>query len=301
MTTPQVVAIVSPGEMGHAIGGVLVRRGLRVITSLDGRGARTAELTRAAGIDDVGNLDRLVAEADIVMSVIPSAAAPGVGHEVARRLVRRDRPLTFVECNALAPQTARQIGAVVSDAGGHVVDVGIIGGPPTDARSPRFYASGPHIDEFQVLSAYGLDVHPLGPQIGQASGMKMCYAALTKGLSALGTELLLAAAKLDLLDAVLAEMRDSQPTALTWFERGIPGMPPKARRWVSEMEEIAATLGYLGLGSGYHQAAANLYRWVGETPLGHERPEARDRERPMRVVIDELVRHHDTLAGQAKE
>ena len=226
----------------------------------------------------------------MVLSVLPSAAAPRLADEVARRLASRTRPLTFVECNALAPQTVRAIGEVVSEAGGHVVDVGIIGSPPTDTRSPRFYASGPFVEEFLVLRDFGLDVLPIGAEIGQASGMKMCYAALTKGLSALGTELLLAGAKLALLDALLAELKDSQPTALQWLERAVPAMPPKARRWVSEMEEIAATLEYLNLSPGYHQAAANLYRWVGETELGHERPEARDTSRKLRTVIEELAK-----------
>ena len=288
MTTMPVIAILSPGEMGHAIGRVLVHHGLRVLTSLEGRSERTRELTRAAGIEDAGDLDRAVAAADLVLSVMPSAAAPAAARAVAERLAGRERPLTFVECNALAPQTARAIGAEVMAVGGRVVDVGIIGGPPTLEQGPRFYASGPDLEPVLPLASHGLDICSLGPEIGQASGMKMCYAALTKGLSALGTELLLAAAHLDLLDPLLDEFQASQPSALAWLERAVPGMPPKARRWVSEMEEIAATLDHLGLSPGYHQGAANLYRWVGETRLGHERPEARDRSRTLRAVIAEL-------------
>ena len=288
MSETKTIAILSPGEMGHAIGRVLVGRGLRVITSLAGRSERTAELTRAAGIEDVGSLDRLVREADVVMSVLSSAAAPVVADEVARRLAERDRPLTFVDCNALAPRTVREIGAVVAKAGGHVVDVGIVGGPPTARSGPHFYAAGPYLDEFIVMRDFGLDVRPLGSEIGQASGFKMCYGALTKGLSALGAELLLAAARLDLLDPLLGEFQDSQPSVLAWLERSVPAMPPKSRRWVSEMEEIAATLDQLGLSSGYHLAASNLYRRVGETALGHERPESRDTARTLRAVIEEL-------------
>ncbi len=289
MATPETVAILSPGEMGHAIGRVLARHGLRVITSLEGRSERTASLARAAGIEDVGSLDRVVAEADTIFSVLPSAAAPILASEVARRLAGRDRPVTFVECNALAPRTVREIGEVVSSAGGHVVDVGIIGSPPTERRGPRFYASGPWVDEFLAFRTAGLDVRPIGQEIGQASGIKMCYAALTKGLSALGTELLLAAARLDLLDPLLAEFESSQTELRAWLERAVPGMPSKSRRWVSEMEEIAATLEYLGLSPGYHRAAANLFRWVGETELAREHPESRDTSRTLRATVEKLV------------
>ena len=287
--TSDTIAILSPGEMGHAIGRVLVNHGFRVVTSLAGRSRRTADLSQAAGIEDVGNLDCLVDQADIVLSIMPSAAAPVVAAEVANRLSGRGRTLTFVECNAIAPQTVREIEGTISGAGGLLVDVGIIGGPPTDTYQPRLYASGPHVDSFLRLKSSGLDIRPIGSEIGQASGMKMCYAALTKGLSALGTEIMVAAAKLDLIDSLHEELRGSQAALFDWLDKGIPGMPPKSRRWVSEMEEIAATLGHLGLSSGYHLAAADLYRRVGETRLAQESPESRDKTRTMRGAIEEMV------------
>ena len=283
------IAILSPGEMGHAVGRVLVNHRFRVITSLAGRSRRTADLSRAAGIEDVGNLDCLVDQADIVLSIMPSAAAPVVAAEVANRLSGRGRTLTFVECNAIAPQTVREIEGTISGAGGLLVDVGIIGGPPTDTYQPRLYASGPHVDSFLRLKSSGLDIRPIGSEIGQASGMKMCYAALTKGLSALGTEIMVAAAKLDLIDSLHEELRGSQAALFNWLDKGIPGMPPKSRRWVSEMKEIAATLGHLDLSSGYHLAAADLYRRVGETHLAQELPESRDKTRTMRAAIEEMV------------
>src|SRR6266540_5291845 len=118
----ETVAILSPGEMGHAIGRVLGARGCRVITSLAGRSPRTVELAGAAGIEDVGSLDELVRQADVVMSVTTSAAAPGVAAAVAERHGRRERALLFVECNALAPQTTRLISRSVERAGARVVD-----------------------------------------------------------------------------------------------------------------------------------------------------------------------------------
>ena len=93
--TSDTIAILSPGEMGHAIGRVLVNHGFRVITSLAGRSRRTADLSQAAGIEDVGNLDCLVDQADFILSIMPSAAAPVVASEVASRLSIRGRTLTF--------------------------------------------------------------------------------------------------------------------------------------------------------------------------------------------------------------
>src|SRR5579883_1248797 len=78
------------------------------------------------------------------------------------------------------------------------------------------------------LSSYGLDVRVLGERSGQASGLKMCYASLTKGLTALATESLVAAQALGLQEPLLAEFQE-----LPFFktiQRLVPGMPPKAYR-----------------------------------------------------------------------
>jgi 3-hydroxyisobutyrate dehydrogenase-like beta-hydroxyacid dehydrogenase len=283
--------------MGHAIGRTLRENGARAITALEGRSGRTIELARAAGIEDVGTIARAVDEADLVLSVLPSAAAPGLGSSVAGLLPGRERRPLFVECNALAPPSVRAIAEEVERAGARVVDVGIVGSPPSGGRSPKFYASGPHATELLVLREHGLDVRPMGPKVGQASGLKMCYAALTKGFAALGAELLLAAEKMELLDPLLAELGDSQAAQLTWLERSVPAMPPKSRRWVSEMQEIAATLGSVGQSSGYHEAASGFFARVGETPLGHERPEARDANRTLRAVIEQLAKADQVAAS----
>ena len=42
--TIEVVGIMSPGDMGHAVGRVLIEHGLRVLTCLEGRSKRTYDL-----------------------------------------------------------------------------------------------------------------------------------------------------------------------------------------------------------------------------------------------------------------
>ena len=53
MTAQPIIGIISPGDMGHALGAVLVQHGLRVLTNLQGRSPRTVALARQAGITDV--------------------------------------------------------------------------------------------------------------------------------------------------------------------------------------------------------------------------------------------------------
>lgn len=285
----QTVGLLSPGEMGHTIGGVLHANGVRVLTYLGDRSARSRDLAAQAGMEDTPSLDDLVREAEILLSVLVPARATAVADQVAMAVERTGADLLYVDCNAIAPATVEQIGARILSAGGRFSDAGIVGPPPRKPGTTRFYASGPGAAEFAELSAAGLDVRVIGDRIGQASGLKMCYAALTKGLIALSTELLVAAHLMGLDDALRDEQRESIPTVLAWMEGMLPGMPPKAYRWVGEMEEIAATFAALGMTPSMLEGAADMYRFVETTALGQETPETRDTSRDAYGVVETLA------------
>lgn len=285
----QTIGLLSPGEMGHTIGGVLHSNGLRVLTYLGDRSQRSRDLAAQAGMEDTSSLDELVNEAQVLLSVLVPARATAVADQVASALERTGADLLYVDCNAIAPQTVEQIGDRIMAAGGRFSDAGIVGPPPRKPGTTRIYASGPGAAEFAELRAAGLDVRVIGERIGQASGLKMCYAALTKGLIALGTELLIAAHLMGLDDALRDEQRESIPTVLAWMEGAIPGMPPKAYRWVGEMEEIAATFEALGMTPKMLAGAADMYRFVEQTPLSKETPETRDLSRDAYGVVNALA------------
>ena len=270
------VGILSPGDMGHTVGNVLRENGLRVITCLTGRSQRTQQLAEKAGIVDVPTYSQFVTEADLILSIMVPAQAMSAASAVAETLQQVDTTLTYTDCNAIAPQTVRKLGDIITSAGGTFVDASIIGPPPRTPGATRFYASGPDLDLFSELNNYGLDVRALGTEIGLASAIKMCYASLTKGLTALCTELLTAASVLGVSEALTAEFQLSQSALFERMERGLPSMPPKARRWIGEMEEISATFAHVGLTPNILTGAADMYRFIGDTHLADLPPEARD-------------------------
>lgn len=285
-----VVGVLSPGDMGRAIGKILRANEVRTVTCLAGRSDRTRALAADAGFEDTAALTEFVERVDIVLCVLVPDRAAGVADEVAAAVRATGADVLYADCNAVSPQTARAMAHSIEDAGARFVDVGIIGAPPTASGSPtRFYASGAAVPEFAVLGTYGLDVWEVGPDVGQASGLKMCYAAMTKGLQALGTELLVAAELLGLAQPLRAEQNDSVPELLGWLDRQIPAMPPKAYRWVGEMKEIARTFDELGLTPGIFDGAADLYAAIAQTPLGQESPESRDRTRGLDEVVARLA------------
>jgi 3-hydroxyisobutyrate dehydrogenase-like beta-hydroxyacid dehydrogenase len=276
MNPQPTIAIISPGDMGHAIGAVLRQHGLRILTNLQDRSARTAALAAQAGMIDVADDQTLVREADILLSVLVPAQATACAERVAAAVRATHTTLLFADCNAISPRTVQSIEYLLREAGADVVDVGIIGLPPQAGRAEtRLYVSGPAAERLKVLNEYGLEIRAMGPTVGQASGLKMCYASVTKGLTALASEALTAGRALGLADVLTDELRDSQGALFQWFERQIPSMPPKAYRWVGEMEEIARTFADLDLPPQMLEGAAALYRLVERTELGRETPEER--------------------------
>ena len=287
----QNVGVVSPGDMGQAIAGRLKESGLNVHTALDGRSERTKTLARAAGLTDCGSMEKLVATCELVFSVLNPGEALNVARGVAAAMKKTGRKIAFADLNAVSPQTARDMDALIRSAGGMFIDGGIIGPPPRGEKDkPRIYVSGPDAYLLEQITHPNLLIRVMSERIGDASGVKMCYAAMTKGTTALAVELLVAARKLGVEQALEKELRDSRSDVFDWQMKNIPGMPPKAYRWVPEMEEIAKTFAELGMTRRIFEGATDMYAFIAEMPLGKESPEqARKAARSGPDVIRELA------------
>jgi len=275
------IAVMSPGDMGHAVGRAVRERGFRVITALVGRSSHSRRLAEAGGLEDVGALSDLVAAADLILSIMPPSAALGFADAAATAMRKRAATPLFVDCNAIAPASSRAIAAIVGAAGADFVDGGIIGSPPGIAAPPRLYVSGDAAERLCALEGPQLKVVPLGREVGRASALKMCYAALTKGTMTLDTAVLLAGAQLGVSAELAAELADSQPAAWARMGKRVPWLAGNAGRWVGEMEEIAATFAAAGLPESFHLAAAEIFRLLAATPLAAETRESADRSRSL--------------------
>ena len=285
------VGVVSPGDMGQAIAGRLKESGLKVHAALDGRSERTRALAREAGITDCGSMEKLVATCELLISVINPGEALNVARQAAVAMRKTGRKIAFADLNAVSPQTARDADRLIREAGGMFIDGGIIGPPPRGEKDrPRIYVSGPDAYLFESINHPNLLVRVLSERVGDASGVKMCYAAMTKGTTALAVELLVAARKLGVEQALEKELRESRNDVFDWQMKNIAVMPPKAYRWVPEMQEIAKTFGELGLTRRIFEGATDMYALVAATPLGKESPEqARKKGRNGLDVTRELA------------
>ena len=283
------VGLMTPGDMGQAVAMQIKARGFTVYTALDKRSERSRALAREAGLTDLGTIARLVAECDVVLSVMNPGAAVDFARDAADALRASGRHILIVDCNAIAPDTVHEIAGMVEQAGGRFLDGGIIGPPPRGKAKTNLYVSGPGAGDLVQLGGPQLNVRVVSERIADASALKMCYGALNKGTQALWLEVLMAAQRLG-VDALLEQqLRQSRGDLLDWALSQYPKMPPKAYRWVPEMLEISKTLGSAGITPKVFQGAAEIYRFVADTPLGKETPESRDKERSGKAVVQLLA------------
>ncbi|HEY1311814.1 MAG TPA: DUF1932 domain-containing protein [Pseudolabrys sp.] len=258
-----IVALIAPGNMGSGVAQRLTENKVKVLTSLTGRSEASAKRARAAGMTAVA--DAQLTEADFLMSIVPPGDALGLAKRLADVLMAANKKPVYVECNAVSPRTMLEIADVIGQTGCPFVAAGIIGPPPKPGTAnTKIYASGPAAPLFAKLNDYGLFVRVLEGPLTAASALKMSYAGITKGFTALGAAMMLAATRGGSAEALKAELADSRPDLLGYLSKQVPSMYSKAYRWVAEMEEISEFVGKDHPESGMMMAAARLYDRIAE-------------------------------------
>lgn len=241
--------------------------------------------------------------ADYILSIVP----PRDALATAQRIViassnpsfkKRNRPLYFLDLNAISPRLARETNDLFNESSPDVrlIDGGIIGPPPKLKGDgtwfrPSVPVSGPHkLADAQPSGkhlAEVLNMKHINDTVGSATGLKMCFAALSKGFTALAIQSLTAAHNLGCMPELKEHLEQFNPGAAKSIET-VTRMPPKAYRWVKEMEEIAETFEADG---GYEEREsifrpiARVYELVADgSDLGKEKTEERKRGKTIEDV-----------------
>ncbi len=258
-----IVAVIAPGMMGSGVGQRLAENGVEVRTLLAGRSQASVERAKAAGM--TGADETQIAACDFILSIVPPGEALSLAERLAPALRAAAKKPIYIDCNAVHPGTVVRIARVIEEAGATFVDGGIIGGPPAPgSKGTRIYLSGEAAARVASLEQYGLEMPVQPGPIGAASAMKMSYAGITKGFTALGAAMMLAASRAGTADDLKQELLASQPALVGWLTRQMPRMYSKAYRWVAEMEEIAEFVGEDPAARQFYLAAAQLYQRIAD-------------------------------------
>jgi 3-hydroxyisobutyrate dehydrogenase-like beta-hydroxyacid dehydrogenase len=253
---PMTIGFLHPGEMGVSLAATALRGGHRALWASEGRSPATRDRAADNGLTDAGSVGALCARSDLLVSICPPHAAAAVAAAVADAGFRG----TFVDANAIAPERVVGIGRRLAGAGIEVVDGGVIGGPAWTPGTRLVLSGGRAAEVAAAFAAGPLATEVLGPELGTASALKMAYASVTKGTTALLVAAL-AAAEGHGVRAALARQWDlDEPGAGDARGERARRVTRKAWRFAGEMEEIAATFEAAGVPGGFHAAAAELYR-----------------------------------------
>lgn len=268
--TSPLIGILHPGMMGVFVAASMVSSGNKVFWASKRRSSASAERAEKHGLRDSGDLASLCNQCDVLVSVCPPHAA----FDVAEQVVKSSFNGIYLDANAISPQKAQTIAALMGRAGIDFVDGGIIGGPDWDRGRTRLYLSGEKADEIRLLFAGGmLQTATIGVEVGRASALKMCYAAYTKGTSALLTAIFALADTHQVKHELAARWEEDWPGLYGASDKRIRKAALKAWRFEGEMAEIAETFSEAGLPGDFHGGAGQIYNRLGEFKNSPELPD----------------------------
>jgi 3-hydroxyisobutyrate dehydrogenase-like beta-hydroxyacid dehydrogenase len=273
------IGVIHPGMMGICVASTVQNSGFEVYWASEGRSRQTRERAEKYSLIDAGSLAALCQTCPVIISVCPPHAA----EEVAEQVLAHAFQGMYLDVNAIAPQRTVRIGQAMTAAGVEFVDGGIIGFPVWERGKTWLYLSGQKASEAAVFFSGGpLETSVVGNDVGKASGLKMCYAAYTKGTTALLCAILATAEVLGVRSELATQWsRDWANFGEQAGER-VRNVTAKAWRFAGEMAEIAATFREAGLPGEFHAAAEMIYRRIAGFKDAPQTP-------PLEEVLDKLV------------
>lgn len=253
----ETIGILHPGAMGISIAATAQNTGHNVYWASDGRSPQTRQRAEQHQLQDAGTIANLCALCSVIVSICPPDAAEAIASEVFSLGFSG----LYLDANAISPQHSIRIGEMAAAAGATFVDGGIIGGPAWQPNSTWLYLSGAAAPRAAACFTAGpLETRIIGDEIGKASALKMCFAAYTKGTTALLCAILGAAEAWNVREELANQWSQGGSDFAEQAAERTRRVTAKAWRFAGEMDEIAATFRAVGVPGEFHQGAADIYR-----------------------------------------
>ena len=269
------IGLLHPGEMGVSVAASAINSGQTVYWASDGRSDKTRARAETYGLMDAGSLAELCQVCEIIMSICPPHAAESIAYAV----MEYGYLGTYLDANAIAPRRSVKIGEMMRSKGIRFIDGAIIGGPAWTPKETWLYISGEDADYISTCFSSGpLETKIIGSEIGKASALKMCYAAYSKGTTALLATILAASESLGVRRNLYEHWDMDDQGFSEQVNRRVTRVTAKAWRFEAELNEIASTFRAAGLTSQFHEAAAEIY---------HRMADFKDRADP--PSLDEII------------
>jgi 3-hydroxyisobutyrate dehydrogenase-like beta-hydroxyacid dehydrogenase len=263
------IGILHPGEMGTSVAASAINSGYQVYWTSQGRSDKTRLRAEKYSLIEVETLAELCQTCEIIFSVCP----PHVAESIATSAIEAGFKGFYVDANAISPQRSIRIGGMMEENGIHFIDGGIIGGPAWTPNETWLYLSGKDAEKIPKCFTKGpLETKIIGDPIGKASALKMCYAAYSKGTTALLSAILATAESLEVREELYQQWDKDEINFSERVNRRVSRVTAKAWRFEGEMQEIASTFREAGMPDGFHEAAAEIYQRMADFKGAEESP-----------------------------
>jgi 3-hydroxyisobutyrate dehydrogenase-like beta-hydroxyacid dehydrogenase len=274
------IGILHPGEMGISVAASAANNGNQIYWASKGRSHQTRARAEKYHLIEINSFAAFCQICEVIISICPPHAAEEIAQSVKEAGFRG----LYLDANAISPQRVIKIGRMLEKNGIHIVDGGIIGGPAWTPKETWLYLSGEYAHAIaSCFSAGPLETNIIGNGIGKASALKMCYAAYTKGTTALLSAVLAAAESLEVREELYQQWEMDNAGFSEQVNRRVTQVTAKAWRFEGEMKEIASTFDEASLPDGFHQAAAQIYHRMANFKEWGEAP-------PLEPVLKALLR-----------
>jgi 3-hydroxyisobutyrate dehydrogenase-like beta-hydroxyacid dehydrogenase len=250
------IGVLHPGEMGVSIAASAANSGHEVYWTSQDRSEKTRLRAEKHNLIDAGSLSQLCQNSEMIFSICP----PHSAEDFAKSVIQQGFKGYYLDANAISPQRAKKIGAMLESNDIRFIDGGIIGGPAWKPKETLLYLSGRDAQVIADCFSNGpLETNIISDETGKASALKMCYAAYSKGTTALLAAILATAESLGVRDELYGQWDMDDPNFSEQTNRRVTRVTVKAWRFEGEMHEIASTFEGAGLPNGFHEAAAEIY------------------------------------------
>jgi 3-hydroxyisobutyrate dehydrogenase-like beta-hydroxyacid dehydrogenase len=250
------IGILHPGEMGISIAASAIHNGHRVYWMSQGRSDKTRARAEKHDLIEIDLLSEFCQTCEIIFSICPPHAAEGVATSVIDAKFQG----LYLDANAISPRRAITIGQRMEANNVQFVDGGIIGGPAWQPKETWLYLSGQYAHEIASCFSEGpLETKIIGNELGKASSLKMCYAAYSKGTTALLAAVLATAESVGVREELYKQWDMDNKGFSEQVNRRVARVTAKAWRFEGEMIEIAETFQEAGVPAEFHKAAAEIY------------------------------------------
>jgi len=216
-----------------------------------------------AGVRASESLVGAIENSPLILSLVTADQSLAAARAAARHIAPG---ALFLDMNSVAPATKTQAAQAIEGAGGRYVDAAIMSPVDPAALAVPLLLSGSFAQAgAEALALLGFThARAIPGPVGRASAIKMIRSVMIKGMEALTAECLIAAARADVVDEVMASLgADWAAKADYRLER----MMRHGLRRAAEMEEAAATLEALGFAPDMTNATVRRQREIGEAAI----------------------------------